>query len=394
MHYIKLFLNEQYIDCFENKEQLDYYLQDKKDLIIVGHKKTEKELYFMTLDYFENFEPPIEDYNYIPVQRNIYKGEQENMIDFTELSSDGVAFEQLIRELVLREGYEAHWTGVGPDQGRDLIVVEKVLGPLSSFQRTWLIECKHYAKANKSVGINDLSSIIDSCSAAGADGYILACSTQPSSSLVRKFNELQNSKGLKIIYWDAIEIEKRLFNPECFALIHMFFPKSSESIGWKIYNSDSPSFWAANYKEHFIYLSSRVAMTFPDLRDCEKILEIIDNFPILPKNQFLRPRAIFFDNKHEQFRVYVDYMVSEDDKVILSPKELNEYFNDGMGLYEEDNSMCYLTYWDVNLVKIRPNSDHYHRDSKGYYEPFIEKFKSGGSRNRTLSDMIFLNNYF
>jgi hypothetical protein len=80
------------------------------------------------------------------------------MINFKELPDDGVAFEQLIRELLIREEFEVRWTGVGPDGGRDLIFTERTLGPMAGFERTWLVSCKHNAHSEKSVGINDLAS--------------------------------------------------------------------------------------------------------------------------------------------------------------------------------------------------------------------------------------------
>lgn len=71
------------------------------------------------------------------------------MLNFRELSKDGTDLERLVREIFVREGYETHWTEKGPDGGRDLLVVEKVQGPLSKFERTWLVQCKHNAHSGK-----------------------------------------------------------------------------------------------------------------------------------------------------------------------------------------------------------------------------------------------------
>lgn len=68
------------------------------------------------------------------------------MIDFKELPKDGVLFEQLIREIFLKEEFETHWTGVGADGGRDLIVTEILKGKLSKIERKWLISCKREEK--------------------------------------------------------------------------------------------------------------------------------------------------------------------------------------------------------------------------------------------------------
>src|SRR5688572_14503265 len=112
------------------------------------------------------------------------------MINFGELPSDGIKFEQLIRELLVRSGFETHWTGAGPDGGRDLVVVEKAEGALAPFRRKWLISCKHYVKSGRSVGIDEVRDITDACEAVGATAFLLACSTQPTAALVRRFEEI------------------------------------------------------------------------------------------------------------------------------------------------------------------------------------------------------------
>src|SRR5439155_18878911 len=118
------------------------------------------------------------------------------------------------------------WTGKGADQGRDILITERSTGPLGPFSRKWLVQCKHLAHSGKSVGRNDLGSIVDDCRQVGAEGYLLACSTQPSASLVTKLNELaaipQNRLATRI--WDSVDLEKLLSGPRSFALGHIFFP--------------------------------------------------------------------------------------------------------------------------------------------------------------------------
>jgi hypothetical protein len=385
---IEVYLNGVFWGSIRNYKELNS-LDCEGNLIIYDHKYDEEsqveKLFFITDDY----SPPKEVYHFVSQKRDMTKGEATKMIDFTELPEDGVSFEQLIREMFIREGYDVHWTGVGPDGGRDLVVIEKVKGPLSYFERKWLIQCKHKAHSGKSVGLNELDGIVDACRAIGAEGFLLACSTQPSASLVKRLEELNQTMGIVTAFWDSIEIEKRLFQPNSFPLIHIFFPKTSTKVGWKIYNSNSPSFWAANFKDYFIYLSSRGAITFPNLKDVEAILNIIENFPKLPEKQFLRPRAVWFDNKHEQFTVYVDYMVPNDAEFILKPTQMNEYFQDGQGLYSDGDIMWYLTYWDIQLVRYNFYSDHYHKDHKDFYDPYIEKFKVGSYRSESLGDKCY-----
>lgn len=137
------------------------------------------------------------------------RGRPFPMLDFTELPFDGVKFEQLVRELLVRSGFEVHWTGVGPDGGRDLVVTEKAQGSLAPFQRKWLVSCKHYANSGKSVGLDDVTDINDACDAVGASGFLLACSTQPSSTVVRRFEEIEGRGKYIIRFWDSVEIESR-----------------------------------------------------------------------------------------------------------------------------------------------------------------------------------------
>jgi Restriction endonuclease len=106
------------------------------------------------------------------------------MLDFTQLPKDGVDFERLIREMLLAMGYRAYWSGKGPDGGRDLLCVEERESIFRPDSRTWLIECKHFARAGRSVGVDDLGDILTKCAQHSADAYLLACSTQPSSSVV------------------------------------------------------------------------------------------------------------------------------------------------------------------------------------------------------------------
>src|SRR5690606_28355044 len=104
--------------------------------------------------------------------------------------------EQLIRELLQSSGLKVHWTGVGQDGDRDLIAIESEKGPIDKFERTWLINCKHNAWSKKSVSVKDLSNIADACKSINAQGFLLTCSTQPTSSLVIRFKELSSQNDI------------------------------------------------------------------------------------------------------------------------------------------------------------------------------------------------------
>lgn len=295
------------------------------------------------------------------------------MLDFKELPDDGIKFEQLVREILIRNGLETHWTGVGPDGGRDLVVIEKARGKLGDFQRKWLVSCKHNANSGASVGIKDIADFSTSCVAIGAQGFLLACSTQPASSVVQRLKEVESQGTLTTKYWDSIEIEKLLRTPMTLPLVHLFLPESAKKIGWVVYNTFSPDVWAANFKDYFIYLSSRTAHSFPSLDDAEKIIERLESVP-LPKGKewerhYLRPRKIFYDNKHDNYAVDVDYLYPHGkEKEVLDQKTLEDALKEGSGLYSDDKYEWKSAYWTIRYQETSQISDHFHLDHKAFYK--------------------------
>lgn len=317
------------------------------------------------------------------------------MIDYTELSISGTKFEQLIRELSLREGFTPHWTGEGSDGGRDLILEEKVNGIINpSFSRKWLVSCKHNAHANngkgKSVGVQDLEGLIGSLNASDANGIILACSTHLSSSAVTRLKEIENANSIHCVTWDGVELEKRLMKPHTYSLMQLFFPKSAANLELTIYNAGSPNFWCGSYKGHFFYMSSRIAASLPNLIDVKIIVDCIErvNSNLKHHNDFgtknhLRTRSIYYDNKHCTYLVFVDFLVSSE-----CSKE--EFCQDSI-LSELSNTIDIIDSatrcpvmndpeWDVLRVKCRMYSDHFEIDGKSYYEEYLENFECGTPR--------------
>lgn len=314
------------------------------------------------------------------------------MLDFTELPADGIRFEQLVRELCLRSGFEVHWTGVGPDGGRDLVLVEKAQGALATFERKWLVSCKHFAQSGKSVGLDDVKDITDACRAVGASGFLLACSTQPSSTVVRRLEEITARGDIVTRYWDGIEIERRTDDPSTFPLRSLFFPVSSKNQPWRIYNTESPSFWAANYKDYFLYLSSRTANTFPNLSEVEYIIRRLEEVTLPADEDWdihtIRPRAVYYDNKHGTFTVFADYLFNHRrTHEPVWPEHIDSFLKDGEGLRSDEKAMWYLTFWDIRYVEAIQISDHFHLDHKEYYEPFMNNFRTGLHRGETIGSL-------
>lgn len=290
------------------------------------------------------------------------------MIDFSELPKDGRAFEQFVREVLLILGLHTQWTGQGPDQGRDILATETLVGSLGEARRKWLVQCKHFSHSQKSVGRKDVGDFAADCRQAHATAYLLACSTRPSARLVTKLKETsedpKNSLQMTLV-WDSVDLEKMLQAPRFFALGHLFFPKSFKLTPWKLYNSGSPSCWSAHYKSYFIHLSSRIAGMHPSLAECEFFVQRLEEVGPLGQHEYVRPRAIFFDDKNGHFIVSADYLVPYNGKPALRPSDFNSVLHDDTALNR------YTASWDIQLKRIDPVSDHFHLDHDEYYRPDV-----------------------
>lgn len=317
------------------------------------------------------------------------------MIDYKELPKDGTAFEQFVRELCLIADLHPEWTGKGPDHGRDMILMERVVGPVAGFTRKWLLQCKHFAHAGKSVGRDDVGAVIDDCRQVGAEGYLLACSTQASAGLVTKLKEIAEKPENRLVtwIWDGVDLEKKLAEPKSFALGHLFFPKSFAGTPWKLYNTGAPNKWTAHYKTYFLTLSSRISGRYPDLSECEYIVSRLEEVHPTGEHEVVRPRAIHFDDKHGNFTVFADYLVPHGAPPSLSPKDFNVALKDREGLHSEGGSSWFHTTWDIALQEIHPYSDHFDVDHYDFYNPVRGTFEIGMLRgNYSVGELAELGN--
>lgn len=287
------------------------------------------------------------------------------MLDFSELPTNGVRFEQLVRELLLRDDLRPFWTGRGADSGRDLLVEERLTGPLSDERRTWLVDCKHFASSGRSVGVRDIIDIKDRCARVGAEGFLLATSTSPSSELVRKLDEISLSGELATRYWDAVEIEKRLLTPTKFALAQQFFPSFASAMPWRVYYSERENRWIAHYLGNFLYAESRAGIDPPSLLDMERIISFLDQVP-LGEGEHLKVRAIWHDTPNGPFyNCWFDYLVPSGQTPFLTKGEMQrllpEWVADGVHVN-----------WEANLQIVLIYSDYYDINDPWFYEKFKE----------------------
>lgn len=305
------------------------------------------------------------------------------MLDFKELSTSGKEFELLIRELLFNKNYQVYWSGIGPDGGRDLLCIEEKESFFAPEKKRWLIQCKHNAHSNKSVGIPDLDEIVDSCEQHEATGFILACSTQPSSAVVNRLESITNNprNNLTAIYWDYVSIERALNTPHLWRIAQKFFPVSSESMKWSVFATEKPNHWVVNYKGYYFNLANRIGSSheyyFESIETRIADIEAID----LPEEHFIRPRAVYFNDKSGCYTWYIDYMYPNGSDPTLTTAELKHILGDGYAL---EDGQIYT--FDVKRRAYLSHSDHYDPDHYDYYNNHMHQYLNGFERKSDWDD--------
>lgn len=299
------------------------------------------------------------------------------MLDFTELPDDGHDFELLIRELLFARGFRVNWAGRGADAGRDLLCVETGDPMFGTKERLWLVQCKHFAHSNRAVGVSDLEPISDVCAQHGADAYLLACSTYPSSSVVSRLEALEReSRGFATSYLDASQIERLLSTPNAWQIAQRFFLLSAGA-DWRVWATEHPNRWIVAYRGFRLHLINRIGSTVDFHLDSlgARLSDIAEITAGLPKNHEIRPRGVYFNDKAGAYVWYLDYLVPRGDEPELSPDDIRERLGHDYAL-EDGQSYAF----DVLVKETLPYSDHYDRDHYDYYLPHLRAMQWGGER--------------
>ncbi|MEU0278299.1 restriction endonuclease [Streptomyces sp. NPDC006195] len=237
------------------------------------------------------------------------------MLDFSELSQNGEDLELLVREAAITAGYRVQWSGRGPDGGRDLVIEERGDPRLGGKIRRWLVSCKHTARANsgvgRSVGVDDVGSqggIVDAVQQHEATGFLLVCTTQPSSALVTRLEALEKNQGIPTHVWDSVDLERMLATPRGWHIAQRFMPISTNKAGWRIFATDEPNRFVGITRGYYIQLANRHGSEESLL--LEVIGRVLDRMQgiSLPSPQMIRPRGVFHNDKVTVFTWYVDYL--------------------------------------------------------------------------------------
>ena len=163
------------------------------------------------------------------------------VVDFTEIpiANTGTGNQDTF-ELFARDFFTAlefqieEGPSRGADGGKDLIVLEELIGNLTTTKRRWIISCKHYAHSGKSVSNNDEIDVLGRVRNYKAEGFIGFYSTLPSSSLRQKLKNHEDEIAIKV--WDKEEIESHLINDKRLQVVFKrYFPKSHKN--WQSHNS-------------------------------------------------------------------------------------------------------------------------------------------------------------
>ncbi|MCB9743402.1 MAG: restriction endonuclease [Alphaproteobacteria bacterium] len=154
------------------------------------------------------------------------------LLDFTEIpqahGSDGKqdSFELFAREFLELIGLRpVAGPDRGPDDGRDLIVEERLEGTLQSSTRRWLVSCKHKAHSGNAVSKRDEEDIPGRVDQHHADGFITFYSTVPSSALSRHLASFTDRFEVQV--FDQARIEQHLVTGgNAHDIVRRYFPVS------------------------------------------------------------------------------------------------------------------------------------------------------------------------
>ncbi|MEZ4854694.1 restriction endonuclease [Flavobacterium sp.] len=143
--------------------------------------------------------------------------------------TDGNYFQQIVAEYfrsLKREKQDFHIadidvddTGIGCDNGCDILVDFHFEDTIGKHTHRWVVECKSQKRA---VGTRDINSanlnlILNS---KDADGYLLVCVSDASSSLKQLLN---GNKKVKSVVWNGAQLWHKFTVSE--SLLKSFFPK-------------------------------------------------------------------------------------------------------------------------------------------------------------------------
>ncbi len=102
-------------------------------------------------------------------------------------------FQNLICDIYQNEGFNIDFrSGLGPDGNRDIVISKTIDDSLTTISTKYVVQCKRHKKA---VIQSDVTDISDTIERYGANGFILAVTSNVSQPLLNKMADLSATKG-------------------------------------------------------------------------------------------------------------------------------------------------------------------------------------------------------
>ena len=145
--------------------------------------------------------------------------------------TDGQRFQQIVAEFFRCFKTESHNysivdvnvedSGIGTDGGCDILVEFVFEDIISKHTQKWIIECKCHKSAIgvKDINANNINMILKGKK---ADGYLLVCKKDASSSLKKLFKENNEREEKKYYVWNGDQFWRQCIKFK--SLIEAFFP--------------------------------------------------------------------------------------------------------------------------------------------------------------------------
>ena len=149
--------------------------------------------------------------------------EIKNWQAFEDLVADyfrGISDQQNINDITVEQ------SGEGADGGRDILVTFQLTDSIIPFQRKWVVQCKFYNKSVSKREISDIN-IPTLIHEYGADGYLLVCKGNVTSTVSLMFENLRRrcKMGYSYIYWAGNQFKDQLYLQPYEPLIQKHFPE-------------------------------------------------------------------------------------------------------------------------------------------------------------------------
>lgn len=269
-----------------------------------------------------------------------------------------------MRDVLLGMDLNPHWSGVGPDGGRDLTFNEPGLIALGRKDRTWVVSCKDNSISGDAVGVDDLGAVVETVRQHDGQGFLLVCTTHPSAAAVERLRALEANSGssLKTHYWDGSTLERILSSPSMWAIAQQFMPVSAQAAGWRIFGTTSPNQWVAVHRGQHFHLSNRIGGN--DAFDLAALDRRLDELEALEnEDRLLRVRGVWLDDaKGGGYVWYVDCMVPEQAEAPLA-SQIERALDTGRA--REDGQ---FHTFEVEVRPITWHRDHFDMDHYRFYD--------------------------